>query len=181
MSPAVARVKVIVMVLPLAAVEVTLAVPSATAALTLPGKVGAGQPAGTTIVTIELAAKVAFGLRKSKRKLLPLLPDTAKAGFTCMLPAPFASVNVAEAVLDREAVWAELPTTVRGIVSARLDGLAPTERAVLMDAAVVGRVFWRGALMRLGPEREGEGVGDGVGDGVGVGLGATSGLPVVKL
>src|SRR5437879_1967302 len=86
------------MVLALVAVEVTLAVPSATAALTLPGKVGAGQPAGTTIVTIELAAKVAFGLRKSKRKLLPLLPGSAMAGFTCMLPAPAASVNVADAV-----------------------------------------------------------------------------------
>src|SRR5436309_13650281 len=87
------------MLLPRAAVEGTLAVPSATAALTLPGKVGAGQPAGTTIVTIELAAKVAFGLRKSQRKLLPVLPGTAMAGFTCMLPTSlFASVSVAKAV-----------------------------------------------------------------------------------
>jgi class 3 adenylate cyclase len=39
-----------------------------------------------------------------------------------------------------------LPTNIRGIVTARLDALPPEERAVLVDAAVVGRVFWRGAL-----------------------------------
>ncbi|MDX6436103.1 MAG: hypothetical protein QOK34_937, partial [Gaiellaceae bacterium] len=42
--------------------------------------------------------------------------------------------------------FAELPTTIRGIVSARLDALPPDERAVLLDAAVVGKVFWTGAL-----------------------------------
>jgi class 3 adenylate cyclase/tetratricopeptide (TPR) repeat protein len=39
-----------------------------------------------------------------------------------------------------------LPTTIRGIVTARLDSLPPEERSVLLDAAVVGKVFWRGAL-----------------------------------
>ncbi|MDX6408249.1 MAG: hypothetical protein QOE13_1320 [Gaiellaceae bacterium] len=44
---------------------------------------------------------------------------------------------------------AELPTTIRGIVSARMDALPPGERAVLLDAAVVGKVFWSGALERM--------------------------------
>ncbi len=39
-----------------------------------------------------------------------------------------------------------LPTTIRGIVTARLDALPPEERALLLDAAVIGKVFWRGAL-----------------------------------
>lgn len=39
-----------------------------------------------------------------------------------------------------------LPTTIRGIVTARLDALPADERALLLDAAAVGRVFWRGAL-----------------------------------
>jgi predicted ATPase len=39
-----------------------------------------------------------------------------------------------------------LPTSIRAIVSARLDGLPAVERQVLMDASVVGKVFWRGAL-----------------------------------
>ena len=47
----------------------------------------------------------------------------------------------------------KVPTSIRGIVSARLDALPVAERAVLMDAAVVGKVFWRGALTRLQPER----------------------------
>jgi class 3 adenylate cyclase len=43
----------------------------------------------------------------------------------------------------------ELPTSVRAIIAARLDALPPDERSVLLDAAVVGRVFWRGALARI--------------------------------
>jgi class 3 adenylate cyclase len=40
----------------------------------------------------------------------------------------------------------ELPETVQGIVAARLDLLAPDEKALLQDAAVSGRTFWPGAL-----------------------------------
>jgi class 3 adenylate cyclase len=40
----------------------------------------------------------------------------------------------------------KLPTSIREIVSARLDSLPVVERQVLLDASVVGRVFWRGAL-----------------------------------
>ena len=49
----------------------------------------------------------------------------------------------------------ELPTSIRAIIAARLDALPAAERAVLVDASVVGRVFWRGALSeiedRVGP------------------------------
>ncbi len=43
----------------------------------------------------------------------------------------------------------ELPTSIRAIIAARLDALPPAERAVLVDASVVGRVFWRGALCEI--------------------------------
>jgi predicted ATPase/class 3 adenylate cyclase len=43
-----------------------------------------------------------------------------------------------------------LPETVHGIIAARLDGLAPQEKALLQDAAVVGKVFWLGALAAIG-------------------------------
>ncbi|HXG77361.1 MAG TPA: AAA family ATPase [Gaiellaceae bacterium] len=43
----------------------------------------------------------------------------------------------------------ELPTSIRTIVAARLDALPPEERSVLVDASVVGRIFWRGALARM--------------------------------
>ena len=44
----------------------------------------------------------------------------------------------------------DLPTSIRAIVAARLDALPSRERAVLRDASVMGRIFWRGALQRLG-------------------------------
>ena len=34
-------------------------------------------------------------------------------------------------------------------MAARLDGLPPAERSLLLDASVVGRVFWRGTLERM--------------------------------
>jgi class 3 adenylate cyclase len=42
-----------------------------------------------------------------------------------------------------------LPTNVREIVAARLDALPPSERALLLDAAVVGKVFWLEALRTM--------------------------------
>ena len=44
-----------------------------------------------------------------------------------------------------------LPTSIREIIAARLDSLPPEERSVLTDASVVGRVFWRGALLEMTP------------------------------
>jgi class 3 adenylate cyclase len=44
----------------------------------------------------------------------------------------------------------ELPETVQGIIAARIDGLSPEEKALLQDAAVVGKVFWLGAVAGLG-------------------------------
>jgi class 3 adenylate cyclase len=42
-----------------------------------------------------------------------------------------------------------LPTTVRGLVAARLDALPAKEREVILDASISGRIFWRGALERI--------------------------------
>ena len=43
----------------------------------------------------------------------------------------------------------EIPETVQGVILARIDLLAPAERRALQEAAVVGRVFWSGAVARL--------------------------------
>jgi class 3 adenylate cyclase len=48
----------------------------------------------------------------------------------------------------------QVPGSIRGIVAARLDALPPQERSVVLDASVVGKLFWRGALTRLRPDRE---------------------------
>ena len=43
-----------------------------------------------------------------------------------------------------------LPENVQGIIAARLDTLAPEEKSLLQDAAVLGKVGWLGALAALG-------------------------------
>ncbi len=45
-----------------------------------------------------------------------------------------------------------LPNSIRGLLAARLDALPQAERALLLDAAVVGKTFWRGALEAMGAE-----------------------------
>lgn len=48
----------------------------------------------------------------------------------------------------------KVPSSIREILSARIDALPQAERSVVLDAAVAGKVFWRGVLTRLEPERE---------------------------
>jgi predicted ATPase len=43
-----------------------------------------------------------------------------------------------------------LPNSIRGLLAARLDALPREERSLLLDAAVVGKTFWRGALEAMG-------------------------------
>src|SRR4051812_4264136 len=49
-------------------------------------------------------------------------------------------------MLEERGSSNELPETVQGIIAARLDSLAAEEKSLLQDAAVVGKVFWLGAL-----------------------------------
>ena len=43
----------------------------------------------------------------------------------------------------------DLPRSIQGLIAARLDGLPDDEKALLQDAAVIGRVFWSGAVAAL--------------------------------
>jgi class 3 adenylate cyclase len=56
------------------------------------------------------------------------------------------------AVMSEGAVGRDmpLPSTIRGLVAARLDALPADERSLLLDAAVAGRTFWRGMLEQRG-------------------------------
>jgi class 3 adenylate cyclase/tetratricopeptide (TPR) repeat protein len=63
---------------------------------------------------------------------------------------PLFIEELAVSLVERATESAEeLPTSVKGIIAARLDVLPPHERAVLFDASVVGKIFWRGALAWL--------------------------------
>jgi predicted ATPase len=50
-----------------------------------------------------------------------------------------------------------MPTTIRGIVTARLDALPEQEREALLTAAVMGKVFWRGPVERVADDAAGLG------------------------
>jgi class 3 adenylate cyclase/tetratricopeptide (TPR) repeat protein len=52
------------------------------------------------------------------------------------------------------AVDGRIPDTVQALIAARIDRLPRRAKAALQRAAVVGRVFWQGAITALSPEGE---------------------------
>ncbi len=59
---------------------------------------------------------------------------------------PLYAEQFARMFAERGDAGGVLPETVQGIITARLDSLPPQEKELLLDAAVLGRTFWRGAL-----------------------------------
>ena len=62
---------------------------------------------------------------------------------------PLFVEELAAALAGGMRLESELPTTVRVAIAARIDALPPAERAALLDASVVGKVFWRGSLAAM--------------------------------
>jgi class 3 adenylate cyclase/tetratricopeptide (TPR) repeat protein len=50
----------------------------------------------------------------------------------------------------REGAEVPFPDSVRALIAARLDTLTPDAKSLLADAAVVGKVFWAGAVAAMG-------------------------------
>jgi DNA-binding SARP family transcriptional activator len=60
---------------------------------------------------------------------------------------PLYAEQYARMLAERvDAEGLPMPETVQAIIAARLDALRLEEKALLQDAAVIGRVFWSGAL-----------------------------------
>jgi class 3 adenylate cyclase/tetratricopeptide (TPR) repeat protein len=59
---------------------------------------------------------------------------------------PLYAEEYARMLAEHDGGDLPLPETVQGLIAARIDGLAPAEKALLQDASVVGKVFWPGAL-----------------------------------
>lgn len=64
-----------------------------------------------------------------------------------------AGVSTVDQLLDTES--GELPTTLRGLVAARLDALTPADRSILDDAAVLGRSNKIGGLATMAEVKRG--------------------------
>ena len=99
--------------------------------------------------------------------LPPLEDDDTARLLSSLLETPVLAAETQTALLSRAAgnpLYAEqyarmlaergsaeqLPETVQGIIAARLDLLAETDKALLQDASVVGKVFWLGSLCAIG-------------------------------
>jgi class 3 adenylate cyclase len=110
---------------------------------------GGGLPAYTALPLAPLSADegkelAALRLGGLRRDDAARLADTAEGNplFIEQLAATMAEATA--------STTGALPTTIRGILAARLDALPAEERSLLLDAAVVGKTFWRGALERIG-------------------------------
>ena len=95
-----------------------------------------GEAAGRELAT-ELLGRVETTMRVEK------VAETAEGN-------PLFIEELARCIGEQQAKGLdELPTSIRAIIAARLDSLPAAERAALVDASVVGRVFWRGALSEI--------------------------------
>ena len=63
---------------------------------------------------------------------------------------PLYAEEFVRMVAERGDAEGVLPESVQGIIAARLDLLGSEEKELLQDAAVVGKVFWLGALASVG-------------------------------
>jgi class 3 adenylate cyclase/tetratricopeptide (TPR) repeat protein len=71
----------------------------------------------------------------------------ARAGGNPLYAEEFARLATERSVGD--LATAELPDSVQGIIAARLDLLDPADKALLQNAAVVGKTFWVGAVASM--------------------------------
>ncbi|HZN22079.1 MAG TPA: AAA family ATPase [Gaiellaceae bacterium] len=112
---------------------------------------GGGKRNATTISLSPLSGEEAGRLFQLllDRTLLPAETQSTlleRAGGNPLYAEQFARMLRERGDVEGLAV----PETVHALVAARLDTLRPELKAVLHDAAVVGRIFWTGAVASLG-------------------------------
>jgi predicted ATPase len=110
---------------------------------------GGGLPAYTALPLEPLAEAAG---RELAAELLGRVDATMRAGQVAETAEgnPLFIEELARCIGEQRVQGLDdLPTSIRAIIAARLDALPAAERAVLVDASVVGRVFWRGALEEI--------------------------------
>ena len=119
-----------------------------------------------------LERRPGWGGRRNATQLFlePLTTEDTKELVATLLPAEIGRAeDVVPAIVERSggnplfaeemvrriaegAGAAELPDTVQAVLAARLDALAPPERRLVQQAAVVGRTFWASSLVATARE-----------------------------
>ena len=125
----------------------------------------------------ERRAGWASGQRNSHTINLPPLSDAETAELVShLITTSVLSADLEQLVLERAggnplyaeefvrlladrdlgAGEAELPEGLQALIAARLDTLSPERKSLLQDAAVLGKVFWVGALAEIGGRDQAE-------------------------
>ena len=114
---------------------------------------GGGKLNATTLALSALSDEQTARLIAQRLEKPVLAADSQQALLERAGGNPLYAEQFAELYLERgSADELPLPETLQGIIAARLDGLPEGEKELLRDAAVMGKVFWTGALGRDGRE-----------------------------
>jgi class 3 adenylate cyclase/tetratricopeptide (TPR) repeat protein len=86
-----------------------------------------------------------IALSKGRRSVL-----LAQAGGNPLYAGEYVRMLADQGLVEEGDETLPLPNSLQAIIAARLDALPPVEKSLLHDAAVIGKVFWAGALVMLG-------------------------------
>jgi class 3 adenylate cyclase/tetratricopeptide (TPR) repeat protein len=117
---------------------------------------GAGQRNAQTINLAPLSDQETADLVTYLMKSAALSRDLERAVVERAGGNPLYAEEFARLLVDRDLdpgadilEGAALPDTLQALIAARLDTLPPERKSLLQDAAVVGKVFWAGALAEI--------------------------------
>jgi class 3 adenylate cyclase len=109
---------------------------------------GGGKPNATTISLSPLTRDETSRLVHALLERAVLPAETQSALLERAEGNPLYAEEFARLVLEgREPD--ELPESVQGLIAARLDALSSSEKDLLQNAAVLGKVFWAGGVAHL--------------------------------
>ncbi len=115
------------------------------------------KPNATSIMLEPLSEEEAESLLERLRGNAELGPEVleritqAAEGNPLFVEQMLAMMTEEDGAFDATAI----PPSIHALLAARLDRLPPEERAVLERASVIGKEFWRGAIVHLSDDGEG--------------------------
>jgi class 3 adenylate cyclase/tetratricopeptide (TPR) repeat protein len=113
---------------------------------------GAGLRNAHTINLSPLSDRETAELVTHLIKTTVLTPELERAVLERAGGNPLYAEEFVRLLADRgsDAREAALPESVQALIAARLDTLPPDRKSLLQDAAVLGKVFWAGAVAEIG-------------------------------
>lgn len=108
---------------------------------------GAGVTAHTSLLLNPLNAVDA---KRAATELLPGADEDTVARIVSTAEGNPLFIEELAASIQDQAVAGDLPPTIHAVLAARIDALPADARTALLRASVIGKVFWRGVLARLG-------------------------------